>query len=54
MPERDRLRLMQKIYDNLVDGGSFVYSEKIFSKNAKVHDILFRFRSSDKFWSSEN
>jgi len=40
IPERDRLRLMQKIYENLVDGGAFVCSEKIFSKNAKVQDMM--------------
>ena len=31
LPERDRLSLMQKIFDNLVDGGAFVTSEKVFS-----------------------
>ena len=40
IPKRDNLRLMQKIYDNLVDGGAFVCSEKIFSKNAKVQDMM--------------
>ena len=38
--ERDRLSLMQKIYDNLTDGGAFITSEKIFSNNAKTQNML--------------
>lgn len=40
IPERDRLSLMQKIYDNLTDGGAFITSEKIFSQNAKTQNML--------------
>jgi tRNA (cmo5U34)-methyltransferase len=40
IPERDRLSLMQKIYDNLTDGGAFITSEKIFSNNAKTQNML--------------
>ena len=40
LPEKDRLRLLQKIYDNLVDGGAFITSEKIFSQNAKTQNML--------------
>ena len=40
LPERDRLSLMQKIFDNLVDGGAFVTSEKVFSNNAKTQNML--------------
>jgi tRNA (cmo5U34)-methyltransferase len=40
LPEKDRLSLLQKIYDNLVDGGAFITSEKIFSQNAKTQNML--------------
>tara|TARA_Y100001934_G_C12282927_1_gene740866 strand:- start:608 stop:1516 length:909 start_codon:yes stop_codon:yes gene_type:complete len=38
--EKDRLRLLQKIYENLVDGGAFIFSEKVFSDNSKLDDML--------------
>jgi len=28
------------MYDNLIDGGAFVRSEKIFAQNAKVQDMM--------------
>lgn len=40
IPERDRLALMQTIFDNLTDGGAFITSEKIFSQNAKTQNML--------------
>ena len=40
LPEKDRLNLMKNIYDNLVDGGAFITSEKIFSNNAKVQNMM--------------
>ena len=40
LPEKDRLILLKKIYDNLVDGGGFITSEKIFSNNAKVQNMM--------------
>ena len=40
LPEKDRLHLMKNIYDNLVDGGAFITSEKIFSNNAKVQNMM--------------
>jgi len=40
IPERDRLNLMQRIYENLTDGGAFITSEKIFSNNAKTQNML--------------
>jgi tRNA (cmo5U34)-methyltransferase len=40
LAEKDRLSLLQKIYDNLVDGGAFVTAEKIYSMNAKVQDMV--------------
>lgn len=40
IPERDRAHLIKKIYDGLVDGGAFVFSEKVFSSNPKVDDML--------------
>lgn len=40
IPERSRLALMKKIYDNLVDGGAFVFSEKVFSMNSKLQNMM--------------
>ena len=40
LAEKDRLSLLQIIYDNLVDGGAFVTAEKIYSMNAKVQDMV--------------
>lgn len=40
IPERDRLALMKKIYDNLVEGGAFVFSEKVFSMNSKIQNMM--------------
>lgn len=40
IPERDRLALMKKIYDNLVEGGAFVFSEKVFSMNSKMQNMM--------------
>jgi len=40
LPEKDRWNLLKKIYDNLVDGGGFITSEKIFSNNAKVQNMM--------------
>ena len=40
LAERHRLELFKKIYDNLVDGGAFITSEKIFAQNAKVQNML--------------
>lgn len=31
---------MQKIYDNLEDGGAFITAEKIYSQNAKVQNMF--------------
>ena len=38
--ERDRLKLLKKIYDNLEDGGAFITAEKIYSQNAKVQNMF--------------
>ncbi len=40
MPERHRLNLLQKIYDNLVEGGALIFSEKVFSNNSKVQNMM--------------
>ena len=40
IPERDRLSIMKKIYDNLVEGGAFVFSEKVFSQNSKIQNMM--------------
>ena len=40
IPERDRLALFKKIYDNLIEGGAFIFSEKLFSTNSKVQNMM--------------
>lgn len=40
IPERHRLPLMKKIYDNLVEGGSFVFSEKVLSISGKIQNMM--------------
>jgi tRNA (cmo5U34)-methyltransferase len=40
IPERHRLTLMKKIYDNLVEGGSFVFSEKVLSISGKIQNMM--------------
>lgn len=40
IPERDRLSIMKKIYDNLIEGGAFVFSEKVFSKYSKIQNMM--------------
>ena len=40
MPERRRLDLLRKIYDSLVEGGALMFSEKVFSKNQKIQNIM--------------
>ena len=40
IPERERVPLMEKIYDNLVEGGSFVFSEKLLSVGGKVQNMM--------------
>jgi tRNA (cmo5U34)-methyltransferase len=40
LPERDRLKLVKKIYKGLNDGGAFIFAEKVLCKNAKFQDML--------------
>jgi len=40
LPEKDRLSLVKKIFDGLLPGGAFIFSEKILAKNAKFQDML--------------
>jgi tRNA (cmo5U34)-methyltransferase len=40
LPERGRLSLMKKIYDNLIEGGSFVFSEKVLSHRGKLQNMM--------------
>lgn len=40
IPERKRLPLMEKIYENLVEGGAFVFSEKLLSVGGKVQNMM--------------
>ena len=40
LPETERLPLMKRIYDGLVDGGAVLIAEKVHAKNAKFQDML--------------
>lgn len=40
IPERKRVPLMEKIYDNLIEGGGFVFSEKLLSIGGKVQNMM--------------
>jgi tRNA (cmo5U34)-methyltransferase len=40
LPERDRLGVVQRIFDGLVEGGAFILAEKVHAKNAKFHEML--------------
>lgn len=40
MPEFDRAKTIQEIYDGLAKGGAFVFAEKLYSDDSRVQDIL--------------
>jgi len=40
IPERRRLPLMEKIYANLIEGGAFVFSEKLLSVGGKIQNMM--------------
>ena len=40
IPERHRVPLMEKIYDNLIEGGGFVFSEKLLSVGGKIQNMM--------------
>jgi len=40
IPERHRLPLMKKIFDNLIEGGAFVFSEKVLSHSGKIQNMM--------------
>ena len=40
IPERKRLPLMEKIYANLIEGGAFVFSEKLLSVGGKIQNMM--------------
>jgi len=40
MPPKDRARTIKSIYDGLNDGGAFIFSEKGFSCNPKIQDMM--------------
>ena len=40
IPERKRVPLMENIYDNLIEGGGFVFSEKLLSIGGKVQNMM--------------
>jgi len=40
IPERKRVMLMEKIYENMIEGGAFVFSEKLLSIGGKVQNMM--------------
>ena len=40
MPPKDRARTIKNIYEGLNDGGAFIFSEKGFSCNPKIQDMM--------------
>jgi tRNA (cmo5U34)-methyltransferase len=40
IPERERLRLLRRLYDGLNEGGALIIAEKVFAKSAYFQDIL--------------
>lgn len=40
IPERKRVPLMEKIHDNMIEGGAFVFSEKLLSVGGKVQNMM--------------
>lgn len=51
-----RKTVINNVYDNLIDGGGFVFSEKVFSENARLQDIktsLYYQYKNDNFSADE-
>jgi len=40
MSKKDRLNVIEKIYDGLNDGGAFIFAEKTICENALVQDMI--------------
>jgi len=40
MPPKNRREVIQKVYDGLNTGGAFVFSEKVFSCNPRIQDMM--------------
>jgi len=40
MPPKDRLDVVKKVYDGLNKGGAFIFSEKTFSCDPKIQDMM--------------
>jgi hypothetical protein len=38
--EKHRMPLMKKIYDHQVEGGAFVFSEKVLSPSGKIQNMM--------------
>lgn len=38
--ERDRQRVLENIHANLMQGGAFVFAEKLYCENAKLNEII--------------
>mgnify|MGYP000067751478 CR=1 FL=1 len=40
MPKKDRLQVIENIYEGLNTGGAFIFAEKIMSRNTVIQDML--------------
>ena len=40
MPPKDRLDVVKKVYNGLNKGGAFIFSEKTFSCDPKIQDMM--------------
>jgi tRNA (cmo5U34)-methyltransferase len=40
IPEQDRLPLLRRLYDGLVEGGGLIIGEKVLASNARFQDML--------------
>jgi len=40
LSQKDRLNVIQAVYDGLNRGGAFVFSEKIYASDAKIQDMM--------------
>jgi len=40
MPKKDRLQVIEKVYNGLNTGGAFIFAEKIMCRNTAIQDML--------------
>ena len=38
--EQDRTKIIKRIYEGLIEGGAFIFSEKVYSLNPKIQNML--------------